>query len=78
MIRFLQLRGGRAVGTASDLTLPENRSATGKIIGEREDFERRVLADPELSEEVYADLDLAAKLEERKVVRRPRSWWRWG
>ena len=26
---------------------------------------------------LYADLDLAAKLEERKVVRRPRSWWRW-
>ena len=45
--------------------------------GERREFEQRVLSDPELSEEVYADLNVACSLEDGRIVRVPNYWWRW-
>ena len=44
---------------------------------ERQEFERQVVSDPELAEEMYADLNVASKLERGEVVKLSPRWWRW-
>jgi hypothetical protein len=44
---------------------------------ERREFERQVVSDPEFAEEMYADLNVASKLERGEVVKLAPRWWRW-
>ena len=44
---------------------------------ERREFERQVVSDPELAEEMFADLNVASKLERSEVVKLAPRWWRW-
>ena len=43
---------------------------------ERREFERQVVSDPEFAEEMYADLNVASKLERGEVVKLAPRWWR--
>lgn len=44
---------------------------------ERRAFEQEVADDPELSEEVYADLALGDAVQRGRIAAVPRHWWRW-
>jgi hypothetical protein len=65
------------------VTKPDFESAYARYLAgemtdeERQSFEEQVAADPKLSEEVYADANVAAALGRGKVVRGPAHWWRW-